>query len=69
MNSTCKNCINWDNTVGFSGEEHGNCNRLGMNDLLISDSISLKYIAFHKSHNPQAVSTGKNFSCVHYENK
>ena len=67
MNNTCGNCKYWDNQYGHGGEENGNCSRLGMNDLIISDALSFKYISFHKNGNPQAVLTGKNFGCINFE--
>jgi len=69
MINNCGKCKYWDNQYGHSGEQHGTCKRLGMNDRIISDALSEKYIAFHKDHNPQAVLTGINFCCVHFEDK
>lgn len=58
--------MNFNNDLGASSPKDGICQRLGMNEYLISDAQAYKYISFHKDKNPQAVFVGENFGCIHF---
>jgi hypothetical protein len=63
----CKTCKYFNTEYGWSGEDNGNCMRLGANQRLIFDARNNQYITFHKDSNPQNVHVGENFGCVHHE--
>ena len=67
MDNRCSNCRYWNNYYGYPGEDNGTCSRLGLNNLLISDTLCSMYISFHNNANPQSVCTGKNFGCILFE--
>ena len=63
----CKTCKYYNPNLGYPNDKGGVCNRIGMNERLISDAQAHTYIAFHKDNNPQSVSVGENFGCVKYQ--
>ena len=65
----CKDCINFDVTTGWSGDDDGCCKRLGSNKLLIFDAKQNQFISFTRDSNPQSVHVGKNFGCVLFDSK
>ena len=69
MDKICKNCKHFDSKLGYYGNTNGQCDRLGANELLISDTLSNKFISFHGDSNPVQVCVGENFGCIHFQEK